>query len=223
VADPAGVLSGRTQWPTHICPGVAYASTLAWAEDRAQRLYGSDLPSAVADWMQSYPLPVGRWSLPAGVPALLAPLPGYGKAAIILMPSIPFTEARAFGIVDDHPFVSEETGGAFDLMPKPMQFLIAGWSGQADTFRNQAARWWDTMGRISVTGRPPGSTRHSMNDYKRFFSEVSDALGRPPRSLDEFVAQASASAQLSRDTVKRNLNDWGTSWGSFREEHAKRR
>jgi len=194
---------------------------MVWARDRAQRLYGSDLPSAVADWMQSYPLPVGRWSLPAGVPALLAPLPGQGKAAIILTPALPFMETHAFGIVDDHPLVSEETGGAFDVMPVAMQFCLAGWSGEADTCRNQAARWWDTMSGIPVTGRPPGSTRHTIDDYARFFIAASASLGRPPRSLDEFVQQAPE--PLARDTVRRNLKDWGTSWRSFREEHAKRR
>lgn len=218
--DPEGVMAERGLWPDHICPDVAIASTLVWARDRAQRHYGSDLPSVVADWMQSYPLPVGRWSLPNGVPALLAPLPGEGKAAIILTPRMPFMEADAFGIVDDHPIVREESGGAFDMVPVAMQFMIAGWSDRADAFRDRAGKWWDTMAAKPITGRPRGSTTHTMSDYVRIFALVSARLGRPPTSLDEFIQQAPPAEQLAKDTVKRNLKAAGMTWGTFRRQQA---
>lgn len=184
-ADPVTGLADRNRWPTHICPFVAYASTLIWAGERARSLYGDDVPGAVVAWIGTYPLPVGRWSLPAGVPEGLAPLPGEGKAAIVLAPRMPFMEAHGFGIVDDHPLVAAAFNGDHDLLPVAMQFMIAGWSGEADTFRDQAARWWSTMSGIPVTGRPPGSTRHTIDDYKRIFALVSARLGRPPASLDE--------------------------------------
>ena len=218
--NPEDVLADRLKWPTHICPAVAYASTRRWAQDRTLRVCGDPLPLEVAEWVESYPLPVGRFSMPGTLPEALAALPGFGSAALILVPGLPFVEAVGFGIVDNHPLVSIESNGAFDMAPVSMQFAITGWTDRADAFRDHAAKWWGQFAGKAITGRPFGSTMHTIDDYERLFMLVSVELGRPPTSLDEFVGHAPAFASLAKDTIKRNLRKWGTSWGAFRCEQA---
>lgn len=204
--DPLATLADPKKWPTHLCPEVAYASNVQWAEERAQRLYGHDVPAEVADWITMYPLPVGRWSLPAGVPEVLAVLPGYGKAAVMPAPAIPYVEAIAFGIVDDHPLVSIELDGEARFVPVSMQFAISGWADWADTFRDRAARWWDLMAGETITGRPQGRkyTRADVVDAYREFRATNG--WRPTQT--EIAVELSVSAKSVRTYTGQNWEDF---------------
>ncbi len=211
IEDPETVLADRSQWPTHVCPGVAHASTVRWAQEHARRFYGCELPSAVADWTGMYPLPVGCGVMPPGVPEGLAPLPGFVRTGMILAPTIPFEDVRLFGPVEWAPMIP---GGELAWIPWDLQVVIAGWDGErAATVTDQARRWWATLAALATPGRPKGSTLHTIDDYRRMFLEVTNRLGKPPTSLDQFVSACG----LSGDTVKRNLNAAGTTWGAFRK------
>lgn len=211
--DPLGTLADRDAWPGHLCPDVAQASTVRWAQARAASLYGNHVPEDVNDWIDTYPLPVGRWSLPAGLPAILAPLPGEGKAAIILAPDLPFLDVVAFGMVIDGWHVPDELGEAGDLMPVAMQVTTAGWSDRTDGFRDQACKWWATMSGLSITGRPDDTTViTNLTHVEAAYVGYHDRDGRYPNQL-----QLAGCLGVGESTLRRFLGTHGLSWAIFRD------
>jgi len=57
---PFATLADLRKWLTHLYSEVAHASNVQRAGERAQRLYGNDVPAEVADWISMYLLLVGR-------------------------------------------------------------------------------------------------------------------------------------------------------------------
>jgi len=222
--DPEGVTADRTQWPDHICDGVARASTVAWAQEHAGRLVGKPLPVEVVEWTRMSPLPVGSWARPhtlfAAFPLLagrmfdpglvdgrLAVLATTEKAALILTPDIPFAQVAAFGIVDDHPFVREESGGAFDVLPVTMQFVTTGWGNdRVDAFRKQASNWWGQLAGIPATGRRAGRT-HSRADVVAAYHEFHAAYGWRPKQT-EVAAMLNITPRSVRTYIGQNWADF---------------
>jgi hypothetical protein len=93
---------------------------------------------------------------------------------------------------------------------------VEGWSQTThpDTMRlMEGARIFYEQATI---GRPRGATVHTYGDYAQAFQIVTAALGRPPKSLEEFVNLT----DLKADTIKRNFRRWGIKWSAFRREQS---
>lgn len=170
VHDPETVFGDPDQWPEHFCcDAVARQSTRQWAARKARGLYGDQLPPEVRAWIHTWPLPVGAWSLPDDVPEALAVLPGYGLAALILEPAIPFVTVAAFGLVSHA-----------DGFPVDMQFTTVGWNDdRADTFRARAAKWWNGE---NSTGAPHGPTFTRMDAMDAYLA-YHEKMGVYPTQL----------------------------------------
>jgi hypothetical protein len=111
------------------------------------------------------------------------------------------------------PAVARYTWDATDVR-REGRLHIDGWSltRHADLMRllEAGAIFYER----ATLGRPRGSTVHIYDDYVRMFQEASVKLGREPKSLPEFIEVMKL--EVSEDTVKRNMKQYGTTWGQFR-------
>lgn len=116
--------------------------------------------------------------------------------------------------LDGVPAVARYTWDARDIR-REGSLRIDGWSQASHPDLMRLMEGARIFCERATVGRPWGVTVHTYEDYVDAFRDTTNELGRPPKSLEEFVTRA----ELSPDTLKRNLRRWGTTWSAFRREH----
>jgi hypothetical protein len=96
------------------------------------------------------------------------------------------------------------------------ELRIDGWSRATHPQLMRLMEGARALMQAPAVGRPRGTTDYSYEDYAQSFSDVTRSLGRPPKSLDEFVENSN----LSRDTIKRDMKRWGITWRKFRDNQS---
>jgi len=96
------------------------------------------------------------------------------------------------------------------------ELTIDGWSEATHPQLMRLMEGARALMKQQLGGRPRGTTDHTLEDYVNALHHIEEELGGPPKSMDQFLEFNG----LSRDTFKRNLKRWDTTWSKFRKDQS---
>lgn len=118
-------------------------------------------------------------------------------------------------VLEGVPAVARFTWDIIDVR-REGELRIDGWSAATHPELMRLMEGARIFYEQATVGRPRGTTMHTYSDYAQAFQFVTAELGRPPKSLEEFVNLT----DLKADTLKRNFKRWGMTWSAFRREQS---
>ena len=235
--DPAGVLSNRERWPTHLCGGpFLRESTERWIHRS-----GIIMAAGFDTWASEHPLPVGRESVkrlrtfdedssgrlvekpPANAAHLqnVVPLDGEEKALWALRIEKEGCVLDLFGLAEYQTKEHREKGKA---TMGELAYVMRGREESLRDFLQAARRWWSRFRGLPIGGRPVNTGMWTSGDE---FKEALQTAIRGLRSQRRKVTQEEVAAFFADrpgfpvcddSQLRRWLRQYGLSWKDLLRE-----